>query len=157
MPQQAAQLRTALADVPRQHLAGTFLALLLAALLAYIKSTAYGTFHTDIGPVYSLWDYQFDAFLERTPGTVVVNAFVPGMHASQASMYFVSAPEHLLQLEATEGKSDVPVTFAKINMQDAMRARIHLLGEGLFDTHQIGQAMGDSEYKMFVFTDVDPD
>ena len=157
VPQQAAQLRSALAGVSRQHLAGAFLALLLAALLAYIKSTAYGTFHADLGPVYHLWDYQFDAFLERTPGTVVVNAFVPGMSASQASMYFASAPKHLLTYEAREGKSDEPLTFAKINMQDAMRARINLLGEGLFDTHQINQAMGGSDYKMFVFTDVDPD
>jgi hypothetical protein len=44
-----------------------------------------------------------------------------------------------------------------MNLRDAMRTRINLLGHGLHDTHQINQAMGGSDVKMFALTDSDPD
>ncbi len=141
----------ALANVPPRWAAGAALAVLLAAFGAYIQSTSYGKFYTDMG-VYSLYDFQFDAFLERTPGTVIVEAYVPGMQAQQFSMHFGSAKVY----NDAMGKSEIPVTYVKMNLRDAMRTRINLLGDGLFDTYQINQAMGGTDVKLFALTDTDP-
>ena len=138
--------------MPPRWVAGAGFAVLLAALGAYIQSTSYGKFYSDTG-VYSLYDVQFDAFLERTPGTVIVEAYVPGMRAQQMALHFGSAAVHETRME----KSDVPVNYVKMNLRDAMRTRINLLGHGLHDTHQINQAMGGSDVKLFALTDSDPD